>query len=102
MSAYGRSGRRVRHEKLRLMYALRIARVFLYAIAAALMALAVIRLVQDVGNTEGGGCGPGWTTEYEGPCDSALKARQYEVVTEALLALGLLALGAVALREDVR
>jgi hypothetical protein len=72
----------------------------MYAIAACLVALAVIRLVQDVTNSEGGACGPGWTTEYEGPCDSALKARQYEVAAETLLALGLVVLGAVALREE--
>ncbi len=72
----------------------------MYALAAALVAFAVIRFVQDVTNAEGGLCGPGWTTEYEGPCDSALKARQYEVVTEALLALGLVILGTVMLDDS--
>jgi hypothetical protein len=81
------------------MPCLRIARTFVYAIAAALVALAVIRFVQDVPNGEGAFCGPGWTTDYEGACDSALKARQYEVVTVVLLALGLVALAAVQLRD---
>jgi hypothetical protein len=71
----------------------------MYALAAALVALAVIRFVQDIPNGEGGSCGPGWTTEYEGPCDSALKARQYEAITEILLASGLVLLGAVMLGD---
>lgn len=82
------------------MPSLRIARAFLYAIAAGVLALAVIRFVQDVPNGEGGGCGPGWTTEYDGPCDSALKARQYEVGIEALLAAGIVVLGGVMLHDS--
>lgn len=84
---------------MRSMYSLRIARAFMYAFAATLVALAVIRVVRDVPNGEGGSCGPGWTTEYEGACDSSLKARQYEVAAEGLLALGLVMLGSFMLGD---
>ena len=84
------------------MHSVRIARAFLYVLAAVVLALAVIRLVQVVPSGEGGSCGPGWTTEYDGACDAALKARQYEVVVEGLLALGIVALGSVLLRESSR
>ncbi|HUR02019.1 MAG TPA: hypothetical protein VM347_05740 [Nonomuraea sp.] len=81
------------------MPSIRIARAFMFAVAAGVFALALIRFVQDVPNPEGGGCGPGWTTEYEGPCDSALKARQYEAAIEALLTAGLVTIGGVVLRD---
>ena len=48
------------------MIALRIARTSFFTLALLLGALAVVRLAQDV-TSEGAGCGPGWTTEYDGP-----------------------------------
>ena len=81
------------------MIALRIARTSFFTLALLLGALAVVRLAQDV-TSEGAGCGPGWTTEYDGPCDSALKARQVEVVTELLLGVAVATLTSWNLRLD--
>jgi hypothetical protein len=82
------------------MPALKIARVYLAAISLAILALAAVRLTSVVPNGEGGQCGPGWTREYEGLCDAALKGRQYEVLAEVLLAASTFAMGLRALRDD--
>ena len=78
---------------------MKVARTYLLLVAAALLAFAVIRLSAVVGNGEGGQCGPGWTTEYSGPCDAALKARQIEVGVCLVLA-AVVAAAASRLRPD--
>ena len=79
--------------------ALRIARVYLYVIAVALIALSVVRLVGVVPSGEGGSCGPGHTFEYDGPCDAALKARQVEVLAEFVVGALVLVLAGSMLRD---
>lgn len=85
------------------MIAFHVTRVVLYTLAIALLGFAVIRFVGVVPDGEGGGCGPGFTFDfYEGACDAALKARQYEVVTEIVLAAVVVLMARLKLREDVR
>ena len=78
---------------------LRIARVYLYVVALALLGLAVVRFVGVVPSGETGVCGPGHTFDYDGPCDAALKARQVEVLTEIALAGAVLFLAGSMLRD---
>jgi hypothetical protein len=69
------------------------------ALAALVLSIGVIRFVANVPNGEGGHCGPGWTTEYDGPCDTALKARQIEAGVEFALAWTFVGLAVVGLRD---
>ena len=81
------------------VHTLRIARVLLLAVAALVLSIGVIRFVANVPNGEGGHCGPGWTTEYDGPCDTALKAGKIDSGVELVLAWTFVGLAVVGLRD---